>query len=219
MATARALQRLSRYPLVVLTNATRLPGGADVARSLARLNAQVLPVYDVRVPHSALPDDLRQRYGFWKLQIWRLTQFDKLIWLDTHAVLTRSVDWLFQRRPMWAQGVGGSCGAPERLPSGDIMLIEPGEATHEHLMRYARALPEEWWRYSRGASQYLGEYFQQVEKRPLQLLHESTASRSSCLGRLPGLGEQHIDVKQHLREQQHHSCYGSSALCSESREA
>jgi len=187
MATARALQRLSRYPLVVLTNATRLPGGADVARSLARLNAQVLPVYDVGMPHGALSDD-QQRYGLWKLQIWRLTQFDKLIWLDTSAVLTRSVDWLFKRRATWLQGDGGSCGTRAgRLPGDGIMLVAPSEAVYQHMVRFAATLSAEWWAASSSVSQYIGEYMQRIESRPVRLLLESTASWTSCLGRLPGV--------------------------------
>lgn len=188
MATARALQRLSRYPLVVLTNATRLPGGAAVARSLAKLNAEVLPVYDVLLPHGAFPDDRSgDRYGFWKLQIWRLTQFDKLIWLDTSAVLTRSVDWLFGRRATWSQGDGGSCGAQEgRLPGNGIMRIDPSEAVYHHMMRFSASVPAEWWRSSSGVSQYIAEYMQRMEGRPVRLLQESTASWTSCLGRIPG---------------------------------
>ncbi|CAK0807818.1 unnamed protein product [Prorocentrum cordatum] len=147
MATARALQRLSRYPLVVLTNATRLPGGADVARSLARLNAQVLPVYDVGMPHGALSDD-QQRY-----RRARAREFDKLIWLDTSAVLTRSVDWLFKRRATWLQGDGGSCGTRAgRLPGDGIMLVAPSEAVYQHMVRFAATLSAEWWAASRIAS-------------------------------------------------------------------
>merc|ERR1712083_657538 len=96
--------RFSDYPLVVLTNSTHLPDGVPLGQALERLNAQVLPLQD-RWPSLATSKELKplHRFAYLKLQIWLLTQYEKLIWLDTDAILVRSIDWLFERQPIWGQ--------------------------------------------------------------------------------------------------------------------
>jgi len=96
VAMVRALQRLSQYPVLLLTNTTHLPDGTSVADTFWKLNTQVLPVHSIQ-----LPDPLKHlveqhlveslwRISFWKLQIWRLTQYEKLIWLDIDGVCSSS---------------------------------------------------------------------------------------------------------------------------------
>lgn len=63
---------------------------------------------------------------FMKLQIWRLTEFDKLIWLDPDSVLVRSVDWLFQTRPPQASFGERECSPSEMDPESHIACVWMG---------------------------------------------------------------------------------------------
>lgn len=191
MAMARTLQRLSQYPLVVLTNTTHLPGNVEVARSVSKLNVQVLPVYDIPAPKAARFNTNSQRYGFWKLQAWRLTQFDKLIWMDTDAILTRSVDWLFQRRPLWAQGDDQGClDSEDQHLGGGIMIIEPDQAVFDNMMDFANSRSAKWWTSPGGDLRLLSEYFASTEGRRMRLFQQSTAAYDACLGRLSGFARE-----------------------------
>lgn len=121
LAMAHAIRSLSSYPLVVLTNTTNFPDGSPVGERLRNLNVQVLPVRQVLLT-EALRHERRKmpcqfqhppvcEYHFLKLQIWSLTQFDKLIWMDNDAIITRSSDHLFQLSGTWAQQDNWDCGA------------------------------------------------------------------------------------------------------------
>jgi len=190
MAMARTLMRFSDYPLVVLTNSTHLPDGMSLSQAFERLNAQVLPLQDLW-PSTVVSEELKplHRFAYLKLQIWLLTQYEKLIWLDTEAILVRSIDWLFERQPMWGQRHDPSCQFKEQMEkdkvlSSSILLIAPSRETFHGLQRFADAGPDNWW--ENGAQVLIQGYFQHV-KHPIRLLDGTDAADGSCLGRMPGV--------------------------------
>mmetsp|Transcript_102481 Transcript_102481/g.330660 ORF Transcript_102481/g.330660 Transcript_102481/m.330660 type:complete len:421 (-) Transcript_102481:344-1606(-) len=192
LAMARALQRFSAHPLVLLTNTTQLPDGTPLASTLRKLNVQTLPVHEVHVPEGTrLPLKPSFKFGYWKLQIWRLTQFEKLIWLDTDTILVRSIDWLFERAPAWAQRDNSKCdsdqdsGSAQDWLSGGLMLIAPSEDTFDGLQHFAAESSGNWS--ERGDEGLIFEYFRQVHKRPVRLLGTGEASFGKCLGSTPGI--------------------------------
>mmetsp|Transcript_50143 Transcript_50143/g.160461 ORF Transcript_50143/g.160461 Transcript_50143/m.160461 type:complete len:417 (-) Transcript_50143:195-1445(-) len=189
LAMARSLQSLSKFPLVLLTNTTYFPDGTEVVAAMRKIDVEVLPVYEVPVPErfaAKLPK--RWHIPFWKLQIWRLTQFEKLIWLDTDAILFRSIDWLFQRTHIWGQRDNWICSAPESaqnwLCSG-LMLIQPDEQTYQSLRLYAESGDRDWW--TNGDQKLIRNYFRHVAGNPVRLLGVSEASFGKCLGQTPKL--------------------------------
>lgn len=219
---AHAVRQLSQYPLVVLTNTTHFPDGTEVASSLARLGVQVLPVLPVPVPepllreHRFMPcqevDPPVCQYQFLKLQIWRLTQFDKLIWMDSDAILARGVDSLFGLPGTWAQQDNWDCGSavsaatrfspsltrlvdwvqrelpsePQQQQSSGVcsgfLLLEPSETRYEALVRYMGAMDSA----PGGDQQVIADYFEALHE-PVKLLNVSTASFGQCVGKaIPG---------------------------------
>ncbi|CAK0884329.1 unnamed protein product [Prorocentrum cordatum] len=83
--------------------------------------------------------------AWWKLQIWNLTQFEKLIWLDSDAILTRSIDWLFDRPWMWSQRDDWFCDLNVPKVCSGIVLIYPDEKDFEGLLKYAaEESPTDW---------------------------------------------------------------------------
>jgi hypothetical protein len=124
------------------------------------------------------------RIAYWKLQIWRLTQFDKLIWLDTDAIVFRSLDWLFERRPPWGQTDGQLCGQDSHRLSSGLLLVEPREATYQSLLEHANRTHREWS--SNGDQGLISHYFEHIG-RPVQLLETSDAAYGMCLGQTPSL--------------------------------
>merc|ERR1719148_251678 len=63
---ARALQKHSSYPLVVLTNSTTLPDGTTHRNTLHKLNVQVLPLYRIEI----MPDMNDGTYPTWAAALW-----------------------------------------------------------------------------------------------------------------------------------------------------
>mmetsp|Transcript_991 Transcript_991/g.2572 ORF Transcript_991/g.2572 Transcript_991/m.2572 type:complete len:442 (-) Transcript_991:63-1388(-) len=193
MAMGRALQRVSQYPLVLLTNSTTLQDGTDLKQKLQRLNMHLLPVHAVSVPSTASSQwSTDQQLGFWKLQILRLTQFRRVILLDTDSTLTRSIDWLFDREPVWAQRDSRDCASPEIMGGEDlgklstgILLVEPSEDTYRSVLQYAEGSATDWW--TRGHEGLIQDYFKYEVNQPVQFLEPSDAAFGMCLGSIPGL--------------------------------
>jgi len=217
---ASAVQKLSAYPLVLLTNTVHFPDGTPVAPALRRLNVRVRPIAPVPVPQS-LKEEHRISPGcqergqlgcaaeYLKLQVWRLTEYEKLIWMDTDAILTDSVDGLFHRQGTWAQQDNWDCGSalswstrfsptlswlvdvyqrrtgvglPRRQSSGvcsGLVLLEPSEAAYGDLIDFMSTLRSA----PNGDQEIIEMVFREVRQEPVQLLDVSTASFGTCLGK------------------------------------
>lgn len=124
VAIARQLQLLSEYPLVLLTDVESFLDGTSIAK-LHVLGVNVMPLEHLEPPRKL--EHSRWRVAWWKMQIWKLTQYERLIWLDSDAVLYRSVDYLFERPWMYAQQDDWFCKfkkAGMHMCSG-IMLLFP----------------------------------------------------------------------------------------------
>jgi hypothetical protein len=181
LAMARALQRLSSYPLVLLTNATHFPDGTPVVEGLAKLNVQILPVYPLGLPKKFDLMFSHWKVAFWKLQIWNLVQFEKLIWLDSDAILYRSIDWLFERSWMWAQRDDWFCKLEVEKVCSGIMLLFPSKRDYQGLLEYAKTLDD----MNDGDQQLIALYFERVRHKPINLLSDLEAAFGQCLGSAP----------------------------------
>lgn len=225
---ASAIREFSNYSLVVLTNHTHWLGNVSVADSLAKLGVVVYPVEHVPVPehmlqgHQALPCELGELgnmdsrascgYQFLKLQIWRLP-FEKVIWLDSDGIVTRSLDHLFELPGTWGQQDNWFCGSPvqrhlwppfssllsyvERVSGRDLevqsaslcsgmLVIEPSEETYQGIVQYLSQMPS----VPKSDQQVVEEYFTRKLGKPAKLLNTSIASFGQCIGRraIPGGG-------------------------------
>jgi len=188
LALVRSLQRLSDFPILLMSNTSHFPDGTRIRDAFGRLNCQVLPVHAVPLPRTAAKRIMPiWRVAFWKLQIWRLVEYDKLIWLDNDAIVMRSLDYLFDRAPTWGQKDAWVCSsntsAQNWLCSG-LMLIKPSEETYQGLLKYATT-KKQWWR--NGDQRLIDDYFREVRDDPVKLLDVREAAFGKCLGRIPNL--------------------------------
>jgi len=189
LAMARALQRFSKYPLVLLTNTTVLPDGLDLKQTLDKLNVRLLPVHKISIPGKPGWSFDRWEVAFWKLQVWTLTEYDKLIWMDSDAIAYRNLDWIFDKPGMWSQRDDWFCkGSAPGICSG-IMSLEPSIDTYNGLIQYAGRVIATL---NRGDQQLISQYFAQVVQKPVQLLDDADAAFGQCLGGATGLGFEHV---------------------------
>jgi len=119
--------------------------------------------------------------AFWKLQIWRLTQFEKLIWLDSDSLVSRSIDWLFQRPGMWAQRDDWYCRLKQSNVCSGIMMVYPDLADYDGLLEYAQTLKE----LPSGDQQLISQYFINKRHSAFNLLSDVDAAFGQCLGKAP----------------------------------
>jgi len=120
------------------------------------------------------------KVAYWKLQIWTLTEFEKLIWLDSDAVVYRGLDWLFQRDWMYAQRDDWFCKLKQPGVCSGLMLIFPSMEDYKGLLEYVKTLPE----LPGGDQQLIGMYFHKT-RRPINLLSDLEAAFGQCAGTAP----------------------------------
>jgi len=186
---ARLLQSLSKFPLVLLTNTSHFPDGTNVTDAFRKLDVILLPCHRVPLSEkwaSKLPK--RWLIPYWKLQIWRLTDFEKLIWVDTDTILFRNIDWLFEYDGVWGQRDNWVCNAQEDdqnwLCSG-LLVIQPDEEIYQGMVRYAETGARQW--YTNGDQKLIRNYFEYVKGTPVKLLSTADASFGKCIGHTPGI--------------------------------
>mmetsp|Transcript_23972 Transcript_23972/g.60998 ORF Transcript_23972/g.60998 Transcript_23972/m.60998 type:complete len:498 (-) Transcript_23972:178-1671(-) len=185
LALARSLQRLSAYPTVLLTNTTHFEDGTDVKMAFETLGVQVRPLEKVEMhgtpgwtKNTEAPSP-KWATAWWKLQIWKLTEYDQLIWLDADTALYRSMDWLFERKGMWSQADNWFCKEDhiENACTG-ILSLEPNLTDYHGLLAHAReVLPD----LTRGDQELIQSYFKK-EQRNVQVLSPLEAGFGQCLG-------------------------------------
>jgi len=180
LAMARALQRVSHFPLVLLTNTTRLPDGTDLVEGFAKLNTRVVPVHEVQVPGAQAWTFKRWNIAFWKLQAFRLVDYEKLIWLDSDAIAYRSLDWVFTLPGMRAQRDDWFCRLNEDVVCSGILSIVPSTQDFWGLLKFATEVGS---MLVDGDQQLISMYFRQRIGRPVELLDDVDASFGQCAGK------------------------------------
>lgn len=186
----------SRCPFVVLTDVEHFPDGKSVEDTLAVLGVKVYRALDV-----PLPENLAEtfRYGYWrfawkKLQIFSLTHFKKVLWLDNDSMLTRNMDGLFaQSAPMMMRDTW-ECNMETSVLCSALMLVEPSEETYNGLLQYAATLEK----LPQGDQQLIAQYFSEVAKTPPGRFEHLEASFGHCLGMVPGINATQIKKKWHF---------------------
>ncbi|KAJ8429881.1 hypothetical protein Cgig2_014161 [Carnegiea gigantea] len=88
-------------------------------------------------------------YNYSKFRLWQLTDYDKLIFIDSDIVVLRNLDLLFHFPQMSATGNDGS------IFNSGIMVIEPSNCTFRALM----GLRKEITSYNGGDQGFLNEVF------------------------------------------------------------
>lgn len=177
LAMAKALRQLSLFPLVLLSNTTEFPDGSSYVDVFAKLGARVIPVFPVELKSATGWTVDHWNIAFWKLQIFKLVQFDKLVWLDQDAILYRNVDWLFYREGMWAQRDAWFCDLEASAVCSGIISLMPNVDDFNGLLDLFSHLGSE---ITHGDQELIERYFRDVKNSPVQLMTPLEASFGQC---------------------------------------
>ncbi len=170
----RSLQSVgSKYPLYCMLSANAEQGlddelisrGINVIRLSGNLN-------DVSANESC------ESYTHWsftfdKLKMWGLTQFEKIVFLDSDMLVRANIDSLFDA-PEWSAAVAGaSMFGWTKLNSG-LMVVRPDKETETQLIEMAPLVIDEFQRkrISVGDQDIIQHYFKDWENHRELLLPE-----------------------------------------------
>ena len=124
-----------------------------------------------------------------KLQIFNLTDWDRLVWIDTDGIFTKNMDHLFRLKGTWMQGDDGRkigknmttgkeiflCGHTDLPPCSGLISFVPGQKTFRKMMAFAATLESVGW----ADMSVITEYFAHVG-RPVKVLGSEDASFGQC---------------------------------------
>jgi alpha-N-acetylglucosamine transferase len=133
LALHESLRRFnSKYPLLVVVSNSIQPSIKDL---LEKTSMQVVTCSD----SMNVPAEIKNKSGHWgntfdKICIFGLTDFSKLVYVDSDMIILRNIDELFDKPHMSAVSAGKFL-YPDwiRLNSG-IMVIEPEQGLPEKIM-------------------------------------------------------------------------------------
>lgn len=176
LAITQMLHRLSRYPIVLLSDIDYFPDGAPVKSLLRQMGVDVRPLSTSGTSWDAATmngDD--HESAAVKLQVWNMTEFDKIVWLSADTVVYRNVDWLFEREGTWASRRDPECHFQATELQTSLMMLQPSEQDFKDILAFAEKSPH------RNMAALLYTFFANVRQRPIQLLSEMEASGGQCL--------------------------------------
>lgn len=123
----------SKYPLTVIVPETASDELLTRIRKLG-LPIQKAPAVILPEPIQAANPYSRWNDTFFKLAVFNLTQFDKIVFLDLDMIVVRNIDDLFQKPHMSAVAAGRCAHASwTRLNSG-LMVIAPNSTVYSEML-------------------------------------------------------------------------------------
>ncbi|GFP96024.1 putative UDP-glucuronate:xylan alpha-glucuronosyltransferase 4 [Phtheirospermum japonicum] len=148
------IQSNSTKDLVLLADGHIPPRSIDGLRSAGW---KVKRIQRIRSPHSK-----KNAYNEWnysKLRIWQLTEYDKLMFIDSDLIVTRNVDEFFVHPQISA------AGNDRHIFNSGLMLVEPSTCTFETLMKKRFSVES----YNGGDQGFLNEMFPWWHRLPAKL--------------------------------------------------
>jgi xylan alpha-glucuronosyltransferase len=164
--------RREAYATVLHSSVSYLCGAISLAQSIRRAGTtrDLLLLHDKSIPQDKL-DALAaagwtlhlikrirnpraepgtyNEHNYSKFRLWQLTDYEKIIFIDSDVIVLRSLDILFNYPQMSAAGNDGS------IFNSGVMIIEPSNCTFKTLMRHRKDVVS----YNGGDQGFLNELF------------------------------------------------------------
>ncbi|XP_073147677.1 UDP-glucuronate:xylan alpha-glucuronosyltransferase 2 isoform X2 [Henckelia pumila] len=115
--------------------------------ALSRAGWKLRTIKRIRNPHAE--NNSYNEYNYSKFRLWLLTEYDKIVFIDSDILVLRNLDVLFHFPQMSATGNDGS------IFNSGVMVIEPSNCTFQLLM----ARRKEIISYNGGDQGFLNEVF------------------------------------------------------------
>lgn len=102
-----------------------------------------------RIRNPKAEKDAYNEWNYSKFRLWQLTDYDKIIFIDSDLLILRNIDFLFGMPEISATGNNGT------LFNSGVMVIEPSNCTFQLLMKHINEIES----YNGGDQGYLNEIF------------------------------------------------------------
>ena len=144
----------SKYPLVILVTEEVSPSSRDV---LVSLNCILKSISLLSLPPSVQPAQFRWNAAFSKLLIWKLTEYNRVVWMDGDTMVLSDLDHLFEMEgSLIASTDLHSCHVSADKMCSSLLVVEPRDDVYASLHRF---LFESGFTFANGDQEMIEEYF------------------------------------------------------------
>ena len=159
----------AKYPLSVVVHARV---SQDIKNRISNMGIALIEMNDIVVDDTILSSNLEKRWNrtLFKLNIFNITKFEKIVFLDLDMIIMHNIDALFSC-PHMSAVAAGHCKIKEwtSLNSG-LMVIEPNEDDYNGLIKCCTDALEECLQNGRGfGDQDVIKYYYQNWDNQLEL--------------------------------------------------
>ena len=137
------------------------------------LETSAIPLIKINPIKNPILDDPKDRryYNYSKLNMWNMTQFDKIVYLDADMVVLHNLDELFDKPNMSSTNSGGwlpDKKSWKQLNSG-LLVLEPSNTIFEHMKTQVGVIEKEK---GKGDQAFIHQYYADwPQKKELHLPH------------------------------------------------
>jgi len=154
-----------KYPFNLLVTPNLSP---ETLSLLSKSNISVIKIEPIKNPILNDPKD-RRYYNYSKLNMWNLTQFDKIVYLDADMVVMHNIDELFEKPNMSSTNSGGVIYKDWKQLNSGLIVLEPSEAVFNDMKSQVGTIEKEK---GKGDQAFIHQYYPDwPDKKELHLPH------------------------------------------------
>lgn len=154
-----------KYPFHLLITPNLSP---DTVNILHKLNIKTIKIDPIKNPILTDPKD-RRYFNYSKLNMWGLSQFEKIVYLDADMIVIHNIDELFDKPNLSAVNAGGLVNKDWVQLNSGLMVIEPSQAVFSHMKSQVGLIEKVQ---GKGDQAFLHEYYADwPQKAELHLPH------------------------------------------------
>ncbi len=154
-----------KYPFHLLVT----PNLSDETMTLLdKSGIKTIKIDPIKNPILNDPKD-RRYYNYSKLNMWSLTQFDKIVYLDADMVVMHNIDELFTKPNLSSTNAGGALHKDWKQLNSGLIVLEPSQSIFNHMKSQVGVIEKEK---GKGDQAFIHQYYSDwPDKKELHLPH------------------------------------------------
>lgn len=135
---------------------------------ISKAGIKTIKIDPIKNPILNDPKD-RRFYNYSKLNMWGLTQFDKIVYLDADMVVMHNIDELFDKPNLSSTNAGGMIHKDWKQLNSGLIVLEPSQSIFNHMKSQVGVIEKEK---GKGDQAFIHQYYADwPERKELHLHH------------------------------------------------
>jgi len=135
---------------------------------IQKSNIPIIKIEPIKNPILNDPKD-RRYYNYSKLNMWNLTQFEKIVYLDADMIVMHNIDELFNKPNLSSTNAGGAIYKDWKQLNSGLIVLEPSQSVFNDMKNQVGTIEKEK---GKGDQAFIHQYYSDwPERKELHLPH------------------------------------------------